>query len=135
MTRKTDAAIKRASRDAARDRATIYVQAQDRLLDLAATVLAAQTHQSAITAKYAAQIEKLEARREEESRQWRLKTAQALREMSTLCAKNEVETRTGISPAVLNSELGWLDEQDSPVQEDLGDTAVASLPESGLDDS
>ncbi|WP_323460152.1 hypothetical protein [Cutibacterium granulosum] len=35
-----------------------------------------------------------------------------------------METRTGISPAVLNSELGWLDEQDSPVQEDLGDTAL-----------
>lgn len=133
MTKKTDAAIKRASRDAAKDRATIYTQAQDRLLDLAATVLAAQTHQSAITAKYAAQIEKLEAHREEESRQWRLKAAQALREMSTLCAKNEVETRTGISPAVLNNELGWLDEQDdhdSPDQED-----PASLPESGLDDS
>lgn len=74
----TRTSMTRAAQKDAADRAAAFTQLQERLVDLAATVLTAQSHQSAIADRYAAKIDKLQRQRDDESRQWRLEAASAI---------------------------------------------------------
>lgn len=125
----TRTSMTRAAQKDAADRAAAFTRLQERLVDLAATVLTAQSHQSAIADKYAAKIDRLQRQRDDESRQWRLEAASALSDMAELCPKGELATRTGMTASAINDELKWLADHDTVTDsEESAETGSAAEP-------